>query len=103
MLADKGDKRLCQSDESDTERSVVDYRFDGVIVAKLVAVHPERTHQERELLLESRLLEIESLVKLLCGNLKSPVQLFEELMDPVFLILYLHAFDGKLHDIDGRE
>ena len=103
VLADEGDERLCKTDEADTECSVVDYRLDCVVVSKLVAVKPERTHKERELLLESGLLEVESLVELLCRDLESPVELLEELVDPVFSVLDLHTLEGELHDIDCSE
>ena len=103
VLADEGDECLCESDESDTECSVVDYSLDCVVVSKLLAVKPKRTHQERELLLESCLLEIESLVELLCRNLKGPVELLEELVDSVLLVLDLHALECELHDVDCCE
>ena len=66
VLSDEGDKGLGKSDKSDSKGSVVDYCLDCIVVSKLLAVEPERTHQERELLLESCLLEVESLVELLC-------------------------------------
>ena len=103
MLSDQGDKCLCKTDESDSEGSVIDYRFDCVVVRKLFAVQPQGTHKERELLFEGSLLEIESFVELSCGDLKRPVELLEEFVDPVFLALDTHTFYGELHDIDGSE
>ena len=70
MLSDKGDEGFCQSDETDTESTMVDHSLDGVVVTELLAVHPKGAHQKRELLLESCLLEVEPLVELLCCNLK---------------------------------
>ena len=103
MLADKGYKAFCKPDETDTEGSMVDYRLNVFMLANLLAVKPERSHKERELLLQSGLLELESLIKLFCSYLKDVVKLLEELMKSVFLILYVHALKGKLHDIDGSE
>ena len=65
VLSNQCDKGLSQSDESDTECTVVDYRLDSVIFTELIAVDPECTHKERELLLEGCLLEVESFVELL--------------------------------------
>ena len=103
MLAYERDECLGKTDEADTESSVVDYSLDCVIVLKLVAVEPERAHQERELLLERSLLEVESLVELFRRDLESPVKLVEELVDPVISVLYVHALDGELHDVDRGE
>ena len=103
VLADQGDQSLCKSDESYTEGSMVDDRFDGIVLAELLAVQPQCTHQQRELLLEGCLLEVEPLVELLCGNLQCPVELVEEFVDPLLLVLYVHALDGELHDVDGSE
>ena len=103
VLAAKCDKRLSKSDEADAEGSVVDYRLDCVVFSEFLAVKPECAHQERELLLESRLLEVESLVELLCRNVKSPSELVEELVDSVLLVLDAHALDSELHDVDCCE
>ena len=103
MLADEGDKGLGKSDKSDSKGSVVDHCLDSVVVVELLAVKPECTHEKRELLLESCLLEIESLMELSCRNLESPVKLLEEFMYSVFLLLDIHTFDCKLHDVDGCE
>ena len=103
MLSGKGNQGLGKSDETDAECSVVDHGFDGVVVGKFLAVKPEGSHEQRELLLEGGLLEVEPFVELLCGNLKCPVEFLEEFMVSVFLVLDTHALDGKFHDIDGRE
>ena len=103
MLSDQGDETLGESDEADTEGSVVDHRFDCIIVRELFAVEPESSHKERELLLESGLLEVESFVELLCRDLEHVVKLLEECVDPVFLILYLHTFDRELHYVHCGE
>ena len=103
MLSAKSDKRFGKSDESDTESTVVDDCLDGVILSEFLAVQPERTHEKRELLLHSGLLEVESLVELLCSNVKSPSEFVEELVDSVLLVLDAHALDCELHDIDCSE
>ena len=103
MLAAKGDKRFCKTDEADAECSVVDHSLDGVVLSEFLAVKPQRAHKERELLLESSLLEVESFVQLLCRNVKCPVKFVEEFMYSVFLVRNVHALDRQLHDIDGSE
>ncbi len=104
VLADECDEAFGKADEADCQGALVDDGLDGVVIVKLLAAQPEAVHQERELLLESGLLEIEALVELSGRYVKSPVELLEELLDAFVLVLLLvHGFDGELHDIDGGE
>ena len=103
MLAHKGNQGLCKTDEADGEGTLVDDALDGVVRLKLVRARPEPVHKQRELLLESGLLELESLVQLLCGNIHHSLEFLKELGNPVVLVLDAHTLDGKAHDIDGGE
>ena len=103
MFAGQGDQSLCKTDEADAEGTVIDNRLDGVVFTKLFTIKPQRTHQERELLLEGSLLEVESLVKLLGCNIHGVAELVEELVDPVFAVVDAHALDGKFHYVDCGE
>ena len=103
MLAHESHETLCQSDETDTQRTLVDDRFDGVVGPQVLASQPERAHDERELLGESRLLELHAVMELLGGDGEHVVELCHESIDTLLLVLYAHALDGHAHDVDGRE
>ena len=103
VLAAKSDEGLCKTDESDAECTMIDDRLDAVILSKLLAVKPQSAHEERELLLEGCLLEIETVVELFCCDVEGVGQLVEELVDTVFLVRNAHALDSELHDVDGGE
>ena len=103
VLADERLEALCQSDESDAQCTVVDDALDGVRRLQLVSAHPEILHQQWELLCHGSLLELESLVQLLGCDIQQVVELGKEHVDALLLVLDAHAFDGELHDVDGRE
>ena len=103
MLSYQGNQTLGQSDESDTQCSVIDNGSYGIVGAQLLAVYPKSLHQQGELLGEGRLLELHTLVQLLCRNLQQTVQFGKEGIDTVLLILDAHTFNGQTNDVDGRE
>ena len=103
VLADERLEALCQSDESDTQSSVVDNALYGVGRVQLVSAHPEILHQQWELLCHGSLLELEALVQLLGSDIQQVVELGKEHVDALLLVLDAHALDGELHDVDGRE
>ena len=104
VLATEGDQALGKADEADGEGALVDDGLDGVVVIQFLGTQPEAVHQERELLLESGLLEVEALVQLAGGDFQGPVELLEELLDAeVLVLLFLHGLDAQLHDVDRGE
>ena len=103
VLASQGHQTLGQTDEADAQRALVDDALDGVGRLQLVSTDPETLHQQRELLGEGRLLELETVVELLGGHLQHVVELGEEHVDALLLVGLIHALDGELDDVDGRE
>ena len=103
MLARQGYQALCQSDEADAECSLVDDALYSVRRLQLVSTDPETLHQQRELLGKGRLLELETVVKLLGCDLQHVIELREEHVDTLLLIGLTHALDGELDDVDGRK
>ena len=103
MFSCQCDKAFRQADESDAERSLVDYRLDGIIRVQVFASEPEFAHQQRELLLERSLLEIKAFTELLRRNVQDVVEFVEELRDSRFLVFNAHAFDCQTDNIHGRE
>ena len=104
VLAAQGDQALRKADEADGEGALVDDGLDGVVVVQFLGAQPEAVHQERELLLEGGLLEVEALVQLAGGDFQRPVELLEELLDAeVLVLLLLHGLDAQLHDVDRGE
>ena len=99
VLADQCDQRLCQSYESDCERSLVDDALNGIVRAKLFRAEPQSVHQERELLLESGLLEVEAIIKLLGRNVQCPIEPAHKCCYTLFLVLDVHTFYGQSHDV----
>ena len=103
VLADEGNQAFCQSDEADTQGSVVDDALDGLFRLQVFCAYPEILHEQRELLGHRRLLELEALVELLGCDVEDIVELGKEHVDALLFVLYAHAFDGKFNNIDGRE
>ena len=103
VLAGECHQALGQSYEADAEGSLVDDALDGVVGIELLAAYPEAVHEQGELLGEGRLLELEALVQLTCGELKQVVQFGEESCYALLLVLDVHALYGELYDIDCRE
>ena len=103
VLAGEGYKALCQTDETDTQCTLVDNGSDGVVGRKVLAAYPQTAHEQRELLGKCCLLELHTVVQLLGGNLQEVVQLCKEGCYAVVLVLDVHALDGKANDVDGRE
>ena len=104
VLAAQGDQALRKADETDGEGALVDDGLDGIVVVQFLGTQPEAVHQERELLLEGGLLEVEALVQLAGGDFQRPVELLEELLDAeVLVLLLLHGLDAQLHDVDRGE
>ena len=77
----EGDKAFSKTDKTYAERALIDYRFDSVVGTEFVSPIPKRTHDKRELLGKSCFLEIETFVKLLSGDVKDFIKLFEETFD----------------------
>ncbi len=102
-MTDEGYETLCQTDETDTECTMVDYALDGLLWLQLLGAHPEILHQQWELLSHRCLLELEALVELLGCDVEDVVELGKEHVDALLLVLDAHALDGEFHDIDGRE
>ena len=73
MSARQSLETLGQSDETDTQRALVDDALHGLVALQLVAADPEFRHQQRELLGKCRLLELETLVQLTCRHLQQVV------------------------------
>ena len=103
MLACQGYQTLGQADESDAERTLVDDTLDAVVGFQALGVVPQHTHQQRELLGEGGLLELEALVKLTRRQVHHLVQTLEEFGDTLLLVLDTHLFDGDAHNVDGCE
>ena len=101
VLAREGNKAFCQSYEADAERTLVDDALHGVGGFQFVGTYPEALHEQGELLGEGRLLELESVVELLGGELEHVVELGEEEPDALLLVRLAHTLDGQLDDVDG--
>ena len=103
VFADEGNQAFCQSDEADTQGSVVDDALDGLFRLQVFSAYPEILHEQRELLGHRRLLELEALVELLGCDVEDIVELGKEHVDALLFVFDAHALDGELHDVDGRE
>lgn len=104
VLADEGDEAFGEADETDGEGALVDDGFDAVVVVELAAAEPQAAHQQRELLLEGGLLEVEAVVELAGGDVEGPVELLEEDAQALVPVLAgLHGLDAEFDDVDGRE
>ncbi len=103
MLAHKGYQTFGQSDESDSERALIDDALHGVVGRQLLASDPELAHQQGELLDKGRLLEIEAVVQLASGEIQQLVQLLEEHLYALFLVRLVHALDRKADYVYGGE
>ena len=116
VLTREGHEALCQSDEADTQCSLVDHTLDGIVGPKFVSTDPKTLHQQGELLCEGRLLELVTVVELLGSHLEHVVELRKEEVSPFlldffaqyFIVLsftfhFLSAFQGEFYDVDGRE
>ena len=101
MLARECHQTLSQSDETDTQRTLIDYALDSIVAFQLVSTDPKTLHQQRELLGEGGLLELETVVELLGSHFEHVVKLGKEHVDALLLILFLHTFDGQFHNIDS--
>ena len=60
MLADQCYETFGEADESYTESALVDDTFDGLSGGKILAAVPQPRHQQRELLGQGGLLEVET-------------------------------------------
>ena len=103
VLAHEGYQAFGQADESDAQGALVDDGCDGVARTQLVGTVPQYAHYQRKLLGIGRLLELQTVVELLCGHLQHVVELGKEGGNAVLLILDVHALDGQSHDVDGAE
>ena len=101
MLANKCHQALSQSDESNTQRTLIDNALDGIHWLQLVGTYPQVLHQQWELLGKRRLLEVETVVKLLCCNLQHLVELGKEHIYTLLLVLLLAALQCQFHYVDG--
>ena len=103
VLASEGDKALCQTNETDTQCTLVDDGGDSLVGSKVLATYPQTAHEQGELLGEGGLLELHTVVQLLRCNLQEAVQLGKEGCYAVLAVLDVHTLDGQAHDVDGRE
>ena len=70
VLASEGDKTLCQTNETNTQCTLVDDGGNGLVRREVLATDPQTTHEQRELLGEGCLLELHTVMQLLGGNLQ---------------------------------
>ena len=103
VVADEGYEALCQTDEADTESTVVDNALDSFLWFQLFCAYPEILHQQWELLGHRSLLELEALIELFCSDVENIVELGKEHVYALLLVFYTHALDGEFHDVNGRE
>ena len=103
VLAYKRYQTLSQSDESDAQCTLIDNALDGIQWLQLVGTYPQVLHQQWELLGIGCLLEVETVVKLLCCNLQHLVELCKEHVYTLLLVLLLAALQRQFHYVDGRE
>ena len=103
MLAHKCHKTLGKTNETDTQCTLVDDRGNGVVRLQFLAADPKSRHEQRELLRKGSLLELHALVQLTGSNLEQAVELCKEHCNTLFLILHIHALNGKTHNVDCRE
>ena len=75
MLAGKCHQRFGQTDETDTQRALVDDRSYRIVGAEIFATGPQHGHQQRELLGESGLLEVVTVVQLAGSHFEYLVEL----------------------------
>ena len=114
VLTNESHKALCQSNEADTQRTLIDDALDGIGRSQFLCTYPEALHQQRELLGESCLLELITVVELLGSHLEHVVELGKEQCDALLFHIiaqhftfhfstfhFQHALDGELHDVDG--
>lgn len=94
---------LCQADEANAERALVDYALDGVLWLQLLTSVPKGRHEKWELLGASHLLEVETLVKLEGCDVQYLVKTLEEVGYALLLIDEAHALDGNADNIDCRK
>ena len=89
MLADKRNKTFCQSDEPDTQRSLIDYARDGLVRFQVVCAYPEILHEQRELLGHRRLLELHAFVELACCDVEHIIELGKEKVDALLSVFVM--------------
>ena len=103
VLAQERDQTFRQTDETDAQRTLVDYGRDVFVRLELVATYPQGGHQQGELLGKRRLLELHAFVQLAGGDVEHGVQLGKEEGDALLLVRYVHALYGKADDVDCGE
>ena len=75
MLAGKCHQRFGQTNETDTQRALIDDRSYRIVGPKIFATGPQHGHQQRELLGKSGLLEIVTVVQLAGSHFEYLVEL----------------------------
>ncbi len=103
MFSSERDKTLRETDKPDAKRTLIDDTFNSVVRSKFFRTLPKSSHHKRELLCKSSLLELESVIKLLCSQFEDIVETFEEAFDTLVFILDTHTFNSKTDNIDSRE
>ena len=101
VLACECNETFGKTNESDTERTLIDNRLNAVVWLEVLSAIPQATHHERELLGKGCLLELITLVELLCHKFAHLVQTEHEDLDTLFERRFRHSLDSESHDIDG--
>ena len=103
MLTRKRYQALCQSNETDTQCTLIDHTLYRIVGTEFVGTDPQTLHQQGELLGKGRLLELEAVIELLGSQFKHVVEFGKEHIDTFLLILFLTTLEGQFHDVNGRE
>ena len=101
VLACECNETFGKTNESDTERTLIDNRLNAVVWLEVLSAIPQATHHERELLGKGCLLELITLVELFCHKFAHLVQTEHEDLNSLFERRFRHSLDSESHDIDG--
>ena len=103
MFTDKSNQTFRQSDKTYTQSSLINNRCYRIIRLQLLTSIPQSGHQQRKLFGIGRLLKLEPLVKLQCGNLEHFIQLSKKTSNPFAFVSNIHTFYRQPNDIDCRK
>ena len=99
----KSHQTFSQTYETYTQRTLINDTLDGIHRSQFLGTDPKTLHQQRELLGEGRLLELETIVELFGCHFEHIIEFGKEHIDALLLVLLIHTLYGKLHNVDGGE
>ena len=99
----KSHQTFSQTYETYTQRTLINDTLNGIHRSQFLGTDPKTLHQQRELLSEGRLLELETIVELFGCHFEHIIEFGKEHINALLLVLLIHTLNGKLHNVDGGE